>query len=1524
MSRSNPASLRKRFVSPHHMAVGVVLLGLLVRVWHLDYDQGMNSHPDERSNGFYAVDIAWPDPITGTLAAAESSLNPFWNVQDNSRKRFTYGHFPLYAGVVLASFGSKVGPVLEALGLSETWATHLAQGRTHPGRGLLMARLVIALMDTVTIALVYVIAGKIYGWRTGLLAAFLYAVAMLPVKDSHFFTFDPAAATFVTLTVLGSLLLLHREQPWSAKVLAGVGMGLAVASKFSALPVVVLPALALFLRFRKVASAVTDHPSPVPAFASLTGHGLVIYGIGLASFAVASPFALLDAAWFWNEAVIPQGNMVRGVYDWVFTRQYRGTWPYVYFVRQQVQWGLWYPLGLSAVGGILWTVRRLSGRVGFRKQDLLPAVRPGEVLLLAWIALYFGITGAFLAKFNRYMLPVLPMAVIFGAAWLGWACGWWGRSTFRAASRVRRARFDRDRLGAVLMIGVVGGSSLWLSSYIHGVWEREHTWLTASKWIYEHVPDDSTILWEVWDDPLPVSAGRISAVPFPGSDKVFHRIAWGPFEEDTRLKLDGLKDKLTQADYVIYSSNRVYAAVRRLPERYPMTIAYYDAMLDGSLGFEVAYQVSGQLRLPGFRLDETGADESWTLYDHPPVLVLRKHREVPAAEMEALLAPGLAEAQVGYITPGSFLNPIIDGLGAGVRQLRDRLEDWTAAGNPHRMAVWPKGNGIACINLYPLVAGSLSLLDNFRFNETASHSAVLAALTWWTALFLIGLAAWPLGFRLFSELPDRGYALSRLLGWLVLAVPLWWLAHSGRPVFTVAGVWWAFAVLWVAGMGATVWQWHEISRFVRQGFKRLLCLEMGFTLAFGSGVLLRLANPDLWQPWFGGEKFMEMAIWNGILRSPELPPLDAHFAGESLNYYYFGHFLLAMLTKFTGIWTEVAFNLAVPTLWGLIFLLSWAGVLYYHLRPRHSPGPGQPAGDTLRGDWVPGVTKALWAPFFLLIAGNPQSGLLAVETLRAAFGRGEATRPRPGFLDWDFSDVPGSLQTWYTDLAGRHYWWEVSRVVPHTINEFPAWTLVFGDLHAHLLVVPLTLLLFCLTVVAGSYLRSGWKLLVCLVLSGLVCGLVPITNIWDLPLACSLTVIAILVVSVRRYPAKGLFVPVSLAAVAGCAGIAAAVSLPFWQNFALVAGGGLGWVSHGDAPGVWLRIWAFFYFLVVCWLLVETGKASGTTPKCDGGPGPSRFTLILIGSLWLGVAAAYQHATLGLIAIPLGLAGIALHRQWRLGRDLDIILWCILLLGIWAGSQVVVVKDFLFGGDYYRMNTVFKFFFQGWILASLVCAILLPAIRKELRTRHSPSTFNVAAAAFTALLVLSLGFPLVGIPARLAIRFPENIPAWGTLDGLAFMDTGSFVEPAGHTIDLSHDREAIDWINAHVAANVTILEAARVDYYRSGGTRIASFTGLPGLLGMHEQEQRPGTVVAERAALMRQLWNTPDKDDLLRALQDHDIGLIYVGQLEQIEHAAGAALFRAMAGAGQLEILFENEKSLILALPGTAHTFLTG
>ena len=198
----------------------------------------------------------------------------------------------------------------------------------------------------------------------------------------------------------------------------------------------------------------------------------------------------------------------------------------------------------------------------------------------------------------------------------------------------RGATGGKGLAAGIALIAVAGGV-FWSAAYVNGVYRGEHTWITASRWIYENVPEGSVILWELWDDPLP------KTIPGePGMDmgsRGLRNIDWSPYEEDTAAKYEMLKAKLREADYVAYSSKRIYDSVDELPARYPMTTRYYDAMWDGSLGYELAFEATSPPELFGMVFDDRHADESWSLYDHPQATVFRKVRDLSDAEFDAVL-----------------------------------------------------------------------------------------------------------------------------------------------------------------------------------------------------------------------------------------------------------------------------------------------------------------------------------------------------------------------------------------------------------------------------------------------------------------------------------------------------------------------------------------------------------------------------------------------------------------------------------------------------------------------------------------------------------------------------------------------------------------------------------------------------------------------------------------------------------------------------------------------------------------------
>ena len=1649
------------------LLLGLILLaGLTLRTWNLNFDRGIGSHPDERSTAcFYAPSLAWPQSWEEFKDPHRSPLNPLWDLQRQERRGFTYGHFPLYLGVLTGELLHKLAPLADKLPLPER-LVHQMEVANQPCGGVAVAgRLLIALLDTWTILLLFFLARRLYGTGAGLLASAFYAFTAQAIQLSHFFAMDPASTTFTVLAVLGGVRMVQ-ERRWQATLLTGLAMGLAISSKFSALPILALPVVAgAVVLWRERQRPFPDARVQLWALASIPLALLLAF----AAFFLTSPYAVLDWKNFVQATLVEQGQMVRGVADFPFTRQYRNTLPYVYFIEQQVRWGLGWPLGVAALLGTGWAlVRLLAGRA-----------KGEELLVWSWLVPYFGLTGAFLAKFNRYMSPVLPFALLFAAGFVVWL---WrsGRRTEGEGGRTEEAlaphlppaqppnlqsldrqtpnrpflpRFLSGGLAAIALSGAI----FWSLAYVHGVYGQEHTWIQASRWVYQNAPPGSVILWELWDDPLP------KAIPGePGMDMGsagLRHIDWSPYEEDTPEKYRILKEKLREADYVIYSSKRIYDSVDELPERYPMTIRYYDLMFQGKLGFELVADITAEPRLLGFRFPDQQADESWSLYDHPRVTIFRKVRDLSDAEFDALLGGSWEGAIPWYRGKDSPLSPLLNLLGLGsnpdqggglVNKLIALLSGEQGPGTP------PPGERRSLMLDQPV--DQLPLVDNYRWNQAASERPWLAVAWWWGTLTLLGLLVWPVSFALFPRLRDRGYFLSRTLGWLLSGWLLWILASLGWAQNTVVNAWLAAVLLGVLGLIALAWQGPALWTWLRTHWKLLLVGEGLFAGAYLLWVLVRMGNPDLWQPWFGGEKFMEFAFLNGILRSPTFPPVDPHFAGGFINYYYFGLYLVAYLVKLTGIYAEVAFNLAIPTIFALTVLNAFA-VAYSALgqnRPARSwkalgtrlhpppsavdpngaahspfqeprlapaldgptegsaegspgeierqmafapprvveedlleidlsgsasvqampgldlgpqPGPqeahpspeavvveaarpGRKPGPPSEPAWTQGLAAALLAPFFVAILGNLDG--MAQVVRRLAQNSDSQFRSAIPLLQPLVRAGDGLWLVLTTERRLPPYdFWEPSRVLPNTINEFPFWSFLFADLHPHLIGIPFAVLFLglVLAVLRGHATdwRGEWRQ--ALLLTGafaLLLGTLASINLWELPTYFGLGVLAVAVSQHRGqgrldWPLLGGFTLLFLAG-------AYLLFLPFFRHYVNVGASGVGLVREPDPLGRWLLIWGFFLFVLASWLLVEARRRPRPGDARPNGlerwlslalrcfdrlprllglqrrlvTRPSLGFLLGITLLPLSLAAALVLALLDrwVLALCLPLLTLAGLLLWRRGRQADAgglftALLTAIGFAILAGTQVVFLKDFLQGGDWYRMNTLFKFFMQVWVLWGIAGAVALVRLFQAREGSRPGLGQRLWNGAFGLLLAASLAYPLLGTPARLDQRFPGWRPDFGTLNALDFMRQGIYRWPdESNPIELSYDWQAIQWLLENVRGNLVIAESSQLDYYRAGGTRVASLTGLSGISGMHESEQRYGDEVGARNALLNELWSTPDLARTRQILDELNVALIYVGQLERHQHPQAVDKFQRMAEQGQLVPIYRNPRVVIYAAPG--------
>ena len=654
-----------------------------------------------------------------------------------------------------------------------------------------------------------------------------------------------------------------------------------------------------------------------------------------------------------------------------------------------------------------------------------------------------------------------------------------------------------------------------------------------------------------------------------------------------------------------------------------------------------------------------------------------------------------------------------------------------------------------------------------------------------------------------------------------------------------------------------------------------------FLVAFVVLALVRAANPDLWHPVWGGEKPMEFGFLNAILRSPVMPPYDPFFSGGYINYYYYGLYLVSLPIKLTGIAPAVGFNLAVATLFALTLAGAFAVVARLTGRAR----------------------IGLLAAILLGVLGNLAS------FFTVGWSRGAAAVVQ-ALLDGGLVGLGARLGDWFIGP---------SRVIPNTINEFPAFTFLFADLHPHMIAMPITLLVVAIgyEILVGS--GRAWQ---ATPLLALALGALAVTNSWDFPTYGLLAGLALLGAAWRAGGPRARGVP--WGGLARAAGIAVAVGLgglalyaPFFDRYYAPVGG-IGRVDW--AGGTLVRDYLVIYGLFAAALLpVLAGglwRASGrriSATRAQASLGISVAPLAATGP-WVAVAAIVALLLVGIMAPALGLrfvlaALLLLSTALLLRRGLGAAAWYGLLLAWlgWAvslGVELIYIRDHLDGSEWYRMNTVFKFGLQVWVLLTLAATASLPALLRGLLRIGGPSTRTAGLALLVALALAAAVYPLAGTPSRVANRF--DVQTGPTLDGLAFMDEARFTydcvafggcEPgvAEVTVELGGDGAAIKWLNDTIVGTPVVVQSS-LWFYRAYGIRIAANTGLPTVVSaLHVNEQRDPELAARRDRDVNEFYRSPDVESALRFLGRYQVGYVYVGGVERAFYpSAGLAKFDQM------------------------------
>jgi len=545
-----------------------------------------------------------------------------------------------------------------------------------------------------------------------------------------------------------------------------------------------------------------------------------------------------------------------------------------------------------------------------------------------------------------------------------------------------------------------------------------------------------------------------------------------------------------------------------------------------------------------------------------------------------------------------------------------------------------------------------------------------------------------------------------------------------------------------------------------------------FLICFFLMLDVRFVNPTISY----AEKFMDHAFLASVMRNPVVPPLDPWFAGGTLNiYYYLGYWMFGCLGIVSGVPSNIAFNLALPTIFGLTAVNLYA------------------IGTLL-------LEKFRWLPLLVLFIPNPSF------FYQLAMGRALTT-----------------------------VLWDSTRTISNTINEYPLFSFIWGDVHAH--VISLFNQVFLIFLLLYAYQR--WESLenrakwIVSIFCALSLGSMPLINTWDVLIYAPVTLLfGILIIWRVRKKTNSFSTCWHLIAVPP---LAILCYLPFYLQLKTNTGG-ISIVQTPSNPLEFLLVNGLFIAILFAFLWRDMVKRP-------------YLLLAVIPFILMGYVAA------AIAVIPL------IYFLAREHHDLSDILACI-GLSLLIFCEIFYLKDNM-GETYFRMNTIFKCYLPVWIILGIASATMVGKWLSESRWIPVISARNTIIITATVVGLLFI-IPFV-IPFTMSY-------GTGTLDGLAYLkDTH-----AG-------DYGGVTYLRT-LQGDERIVEAEGGDYtYYS---RISSFTGIPAIIGMpfHEYMWRSDDTgwFSTRPQDIKSIYQEPEKTVML--MKKYNATLLYVGDAEREQY----------------------------------------
>ena len=749
---------------------------------------------------------------------------------------------------------------------------------------------------------------------------------------------------------------------------------------------------------------------------------------------------------------------------------------------------------------------------------------------------------------------------------------------------------------------------------------------------------------------------------------------------------------------------------------------------------------------------------------------------------------------------------------------------------------------------------------------------------WLVAYAALAALGRPLAARLCSTLPGRGVGFALPTALVVLGTVAYWVGHlTFGPVALASGLLVLLALALLTGLDHDALRERrlELAHGVRPTRRHAEAAGV-FLVAFALLVAVRAADPAVYP--IGGEKFLDFGLLKSLERATVLPPEDMWFANEPVAYYYGGHLLTALLADLTATPPRFAYNLSLAGFYATLVTAAY-GLAGAIARERAD-------------SWRP---AALAAAFFVGVASN----LVTVSRL--------VVSALPPSLQRDVAAAVAARSRYTTEgvLGGvdAFSYWTASRVVPGTINEFPLFAWLNGDLHAHMMGTPFLLLgaalAFACYRTPPRDLRR--RRLLAFVAVPLLAGFQTVVDTWSMPSLFGLLFLAVALGPADPWPMLSTRLAAwrrnrddgplldefgHLVGAVGVAGVAGVLGGVLAVPFLLGAGGGrevaiLAAAERTSLPGLLLVHGAF---LVVFYAyLLDRLSADRVLP-------------LLVGVAALGLLASAATLPVAIAVGPLLALGWAASRTDRpVGFETVLIV---------AGAGLVAIVELLYVKEQagpLRMNTVFKTYMQVWVLWGTAAGVALPAFARWVggdlpvpgtRSRWLRAGLAVAVVLATvpyAGLALSTHFDAAPDPTLDATRFverehPDEAPAVAYVDDLSGQPTLLSAPATGRYPGPNGDYPAPPGM------------------YGWDSSPAASLTGVPTVAGWgHEIGYRGADAYLQRVRDVDDAY-TGSPERTVAVLERYDVEYVWVGPAERARY--GEVTF---AGVDGLTPVFRNE-----------------